>query len=206
MSAPWFVLVAGVNGAGKSTFAQFAEALAELPDGDRLELINPDILTQQIIRDHPEYTLAAANLQAAQQSERRVHELIGLQRTSFLIETVLSTDKYRPVIERAHDLGWQVMLIYVALESADESIRRVAHRVRHGGHDVPEEKIRKRWQRSIDNLGWFWEQADVAYLFMNPADFASPIQLAHKAQGASELKVPKRRPAALNALLQHLSR
>jgi predicted ABC-type ATPase len=55
------------------------------------------------------------------------------------VETVLSSDKYEPIIKRARSIGYQVAMVYLALEGAETSRSRVAKRVASGGHDVPED-------------------------------------------------------------------
>jgi predicted ABC-type ATPase len=73
------------------------------------------------------------------------------------------------------------VLVYVVLSSADEAIRRVKIRVASGGHDVPEHKIRDRFGKSLQNLPWFWDEADRASVYFN-GDAANrvPILVAEK--------------------------
>ncbi len=95
---PWFVLVAGINGAGKSTFAQDPASIRELCGltgaPDEIEIINPDIITREILRENPQLSLDDANKLAADACEARVRRLVEGASRSFVIETVLSTDKY----------------------------------------------------------------------------------------------------------------
>ena len=151
---PWFVLVAGINGAGKSTFAQDRATLRVLLEarGPEIEVINPDLVTREIQRSRPELALEEANVRAADECERRVRDLVAHADRSFVIETVLSTEKYKPVVRAALKRGFQVLFVYVVLGSVEEAIHRVASRVARGGHDVPAAKIRSRWPRSLANL------------------------------------------------------
>jgi predicted ABC-type ATPase len=64
-----------------------------------------------------------------------------------VIETVLSTEKYKPIFRLAKRSGYRLMFIYVVLPSIKEALARVARRIRHGGHAVSAKKIRKRWPR-----------------------------------------------------------
>jgi predicted ABC-type ATPase len=99
MGPPWFVLVSGVNGSGKSTFAQNSEAIKELCGltgaVDEIEIINPDLITIEIKSSDPHLSLADANIRAADACEERVRELVEGATRSLVIETVLSTDKYK---------------------------------------------------------------------------------------------------------------
>lgn len=78
------------------------------------------------------------------------------------VETVLSTPKYRRLVDKAKQLGFEVRLIYVLLDSPQRNIERVRLRVKKGGHAVPENKILERHARSLEQLPWFLDQADLA--------------------------------------------
>ena len=185
--APWFVLVAGVNGAGKSTFAQNPHSIKTLCGltgaADEIEIINPDLVTKEILRTNRNLPLNHANKRAADACEQRVRRLVEGGSRSFVIETVLSTDKYKPIVERAQEKGFHFLFVYVVLASVEEAIQRVALRVAGGGHDVPEDKVRKRWPRSLKRMPWFWRHADLAFLFFNGTSATDPIRLAEKRGG-----------------------
>lgn len=194
----WFVLVGGINGAGKSTFAQdraFADAFA-IDVGPSFEVINPDLVTRELRGAHPEMDLDDANRRAADECERRVAHLIEQGTTSFAIETVLSTDKYKPVIRRALTRGIRVQFTYVVLSSVDEAIARVKLRVSRGGHDVPEATIRKRWPRSLANVAWFWDNASQAHVFYNGERTPEPTLVATRGPHGVHFD-----PSALEVLL-----
>ena len=104
------------------------------------------------------------------------------------VETVLSSDKYRELVESVLQAKGFVGLIYVALASPAIAKKRVAERVRRGGHGVPDEKIEERWQRSLDNLAWFAGHATEFWIIdnsdWNPA--TSPTLLAVGKHGKLE--------------------
>lgn len=139
-------------------------ASVDAPNGS-VWIINPDELAKRI-SDQESRSLPEANIAAVERIERwlyasvEVHQTIG-------VETVLSTDKYRRLVDHARRFGFQVNLIYVFLESADLNVERVATRVRKGGHAVPEEKVRSRRVRSIQQLSWFFAAADRAEVYDN---------------------------------------
>ena len=81
-----------------------------------IDIINPDERTREIRQQHPSMSQDDANLRAAQETEDEVRQRIE-GHTSFGVETVLSSDKYKPYVRRARALGHQVGLIYVALSS-----------------------------------------------------------------------------------------
>jgi predicted ABC-type ATPase len=202
-SAPWFVLVAGINGAGKSTFAQNHATLRVLLEaqGPEIEVINPDLITQEIRRFEPRLPLEEANVRAANECARRVRDLVKRADRSFVIETVLSTDKYKPIVRAALRKGFQVLLVYVVLGSVEEAIARVAARVARDGHDVPVGKIRKRWPRSLENLPWFWQHATRALVYFNGSSVREPVLMAERRGSEVWFSLDAPAPWALESLL-----
>ena len=114
-------------------------------------MFNPDDFAKVYYASNPGVTWTAANLYAANQVPIDVERCIEAGE-NIAVETVLSSDKYLPIVEHAHRRGYQVGMIYLALEDAEVSRSRVAQRVAAGGHDVPADRIRPRWRRSLDNL------------------------------------------------------
>ncbi len=137
---PLFLIVAGPNGSGKSSIYKGA-SIEET--GRTVWIINPDLLTLRI-RNVEGLALDDANLAAVKRIEAwldasiEAHQSVG-------VETVLSTPKYRRLVEKAKKLGFEVGLIFVALDSVERNIERVALRVKKGGHNVPRDKIIKRY-------------------------------------------------------------
>ena len=82
-------------------------------------------------------------------------------------ETVLSSDKYFPLVDDALGLGFRLRLIYVALATPELHIERVKRRVAEGGHDVDERKIVERRARSFQNLGRMLPKASSAQIWDN---------------------------------------
>ncbi|HLW93231.1 MAG TPA: hypothetical protein VKS78_18260 [Roseiarcus sp.] len=88
----------------------------------------------------------------------------------------------------------------MTLRTADQNVERVKTRVAKGGHDVPEDKIRERRERSFQQLPWFLDQADLALIYDNSA--ASPILIGRKRHGVIRLdpKAPDEIKAAVRTL------
>ena len=82
---------------------------------------------------------------------QRIEELLAREE-SFSIETTLATRSYVNLIRRAHAKGYRVTLVFFWLNSAELAIQRVAERVSKGGHDIPEDIIRRRYVSGIRNL------------------------------------------------------
>lgn len=157
---PTLVIIGGVNGAGKTTLAN---GLSYTKD---LVLANPDSRTQYFLNQKPEEGLDKANLEAVVEAERKLREALSRGQNAG-IETVLSTDKYLPVVEQAKKLGYQFRFIYIGLASREVSAKRVSIRVSRGGHDVHPLKLWSRWDKSWDNMVKFAKMADKAEILAN---------------------------------------
>ena len=159
---PRLWIVAGPNGCGKSS-AYDRSDVDEF--GGSVWIINPDLLTQRIVAAEA-LDLEAANLAAVKRigqwldASIAVHQTIG-------VETVLSTPKYRMLVERAKSVGFEVRLIYVYLRTIELQMERIRLRVLKGGHDVPADKVSARRARSFAQAGWFFDAADEAWIFDN---------------------------------------
>lgn len=177
---PVFLIVAGPNGSGKSSAYQDADIESF---GRSVWIINPDLLAARI-RDVEGLELTAANLEAVIRIEAwletsiRAHQTVG-------VETVLSTGKYRRLVDAAKALGFEVWLIYVLLDSPRRNVERVRLRVKKGGHAVPEDKILERHARSLEQMPWFLEHADQAWLYDNSG--ATPRLIGEKRAGVVTL-------------------
>lgn len=175
--APWLWIVSGINGAGKSTLCSKPEIKKLMGTSD---ILNPDIRTRALLAEQTELEIGEANLIAAQLTDAEVLHRIETTRTSFGVETVLSSDKFQRVLAQARSKGWKVGLIYFALPSVEVAIERVKLRVLTGGHHVPEHKVRERWDRSIQRLLRYLPQVDVGYVMGNPtAEGAMLLAEAH---------------------------
>ncbi len=137
--------------------------------------------------------LPAANLEAVQRIEAwleasiRAHQTVG-------VETVLSTDKYRRLVLDAKARRFEIRLIYILLDTPERNVERVRLRVAKGGHAVPEDKIRERYARSLDQLPWFLDHAEQAWMFDNSG--ATPQRIGQKQNGIVTLD-----PTALPAIV-----
>jgi predicted ABC-type ATPase len=159
---PVLWIVAGPNGSGKISFYNRTDIEGW---GGSVWIINPDLLTQQIV-EREGLALDDANLAAVQRIEHWLYRSIEVYQT-IGVETVLSSPKYRALIDSARQRGFEIRIIYIVLRSADLQRERVRIRVSEGGHDVPLEKIGERRKRSFEQLAWFIEQADVCYMYDN---------------------------------------
>ncbi len=157
MQPPVLILLAGPNGAGKSSL--FETQIA--PQHPGLPFVNADRLAAEHWPGKEVCHAYEASRLAAEGRERRL-----TTRQSFATETVFSHPSKLELIVRAQSLGYVVwlMVVYVPLEL---SLRRVTYRVRHGGHAVPEQKVRERFDRLWPLLDQAVQQADRTVIFDN---------------------------------------
>lgn len=194
-AAPRLWIVAGPNGCGKST-AYGRSEVAEF-DGS-VWIINPDLLTKRLQIEEglnrDQANLAAViRIEAWLNASIDVHQTIG-------VETVLSTSKYRALVLKAKERGFEVRLIYVYVASLALQLDRIRLRVAKGGHDVPPDKVEGRRERSFQQFPWFFAQADKALVFDNSgaelelvAYKERPGSYAYSANLAPELQAGIRR-------------
>ena len=133
-------IIAGPNGAGKTTFA-----MQYLPnEGDCPTFVNGDLIASGLSPFRPE--LRAARAGRLVLSEIRAHVESG---QSFAFETTLSGRAYALWVPRWRKLDYWVTLVFLQLATPEAAIARVRQRVSQGGHDVPDEVIRRRFEK-----GW----------------------------------------------------
>jgi len=158
-------VVAGGNGAGKSTFYR----LYLEPRG--VNLVNADLIAQQIARGDPQ----GAGYQAAALAAKLRAALLE-EGVSFCFETVFSHPSKIDFIAEAKARGYQVVLVFIHLATTELNQARVAQRVSEGGHDVPWEKIVSRVPRTLQHIRTVLPLVDVAELFDNSSK-SDPFRL-----------------------------
>jgi predicted ABC-type ATPase len=142
---PSIYVLAGTNGAGKSSIAG---ATIRSRGAD---YFNPDEATNRIIAANPGIDPREANGVAWLQGKRLLERAIST-RSDFALETTLGGNTMPALLESAHENGLAVRVWYVGLQGPDLHIARVGERVAAGGHDIPEEKIREWYDRGRQNL------------------------------------------------------
>ena len=138
---PRLYIISGCNGAGKTTasYTMLPEML------ECSEFVNSDEFAKGLSPFQPE----KASIQASRYMITKVRYLLKRQR-DFGIETTLATRTLLKTIRLAQSAGYTVTLLYFWLNSPELAIERVAARVEAGGHNIPEETIRRRYRVGID--------------------------------------------------------
>ena len=143
MSLPKIVIIAGPNGAGKTTFARaFLPQEAQCP-----HFINADLIAAGLSPFAPE----AAAIKAGRLMLEEI-AACAARRESFAFETTLAGLGYLRHIRAWKASGYHVSLFFLGLPSVDLAIARVAERVRQGGHNIPEDVIRRRFEAGRRNF------------------------------------------------------
>ncbi len=142
-ATPTIYLIGGCNGAGKTTFATLY-----LPTELKcLRFLNVDEISRGLSPLDP--TAAARRAGRLLLEQFRVHVQ---RRESFTLESTLSGRTYLKLLGEAMKAGYELEIHYLVLANVEVAVRRVRARVQMGGHPVPEADIRRRFQRSLENL------------------------------------------------------
>ncbi|MCY0855361.1 zeta toxin family protein [Cupriavidus sp. D39] len=143
MARPVLYVLAGVNGAGKSSIGGYLLARAGLAS------FNPDTFAREL-RAATGCAQEDANAAAWHEGVRRLDQAVSEERT-YAFETTLGGNSV-PARIRAATQSHDVIIWFCGLASADQHVARVKARVTMGGHDIPEDKIRERCTTSLANL------------------------------------------------------
>ena len=161
------VIIAGPNGAGKTTFArEFLPTDAELPN-----FVNADLIAAGLSPFAPD----VAAFKAGRIMLETIAEYVK-HGESFSFETTLSGLTYAQMIPVWRSSGYAVKLIFLSLPDVEIAIERVATRVIQGGHNVPEEVIRRRFAHGIANFERYKLLVDSWQLYDNSNTPAALIE------------------------------
>jgi len=141
--APRAIIIAGPNGAGKTTFArEFLPA-----EGDCPTFINADLIAEGLSPFQPDLAAVEASRLMLEHVRQRV-----AKREDFAIETTLAGRAYLRMIREWKQVGYIVKIVFLRLDSPEMAVARVQHRVRMGGHNIPESLIRRRYEKGWSNF------------------------------------------------------
>ena len=153
-----YTIIGGVNGVGKSS-------LTGALKGSRSDLgriVDVDKITAQLGGDA---------MTGGKEALRRIEECLEKE-ISFTQETTLSGYRTVRTARAAREKGYIVRLYYVGLNSSDESLERIANRVRHGGHDIAPEDVRRRFDSRWEAVAKVLPYCDTAEFYDNSNGFA----------------------------------
>ena len=146
---PEVIVFAGPNGSGKTTITKMAKTVGEY--------INADDIKR---------TTLCSDIEAAIKAEE-LREYMIEQKKDFTFETVLSTERNLLLLQKAKEQGYFIRCIYVLTANADINVARVSARHALGGHTVPEDKIRTRYNRALKLIPRLIEVCDILHIYDN---------------------------------------
>lgn len=171
-------VLTGGNGAGKSSFYRNFLQPAGIP------FVNADLIAREVYEGEAEENSYAAAKIAEEQRERFL-----FKGQSFCFETVFSHSSKIDFIARAKALGYEIVLVFIHLATADLNKARISQRVAAGGHTVPDDKVEPRIHRALENLKKAIPLCDQVRLLDN-SSAREPLRLvATLRQGGRELQV-----------------
>ena len=137
------IVIAGPNGAGKTTFArEFLPRYAGV-----IHFVNADLIASGLSPLRPELAALAGGRLFLAELDR-----LARARVDFAFETTLSGLVYLSRLKRWKSAGYRIEIIFLRLPSTQLALRRVAARVRQGGHNVPRTDVLRRFKRGWDNF------------------------------------------------------
>ena len=151
-----YVVIAGVNGAGKSTLFSVVSYFKDM------EKINLD----EVVREIGDWRNVSDVITAGKMVVERVNSYFS-EGVSFSQETTLCGRSILRNIEKAKDIGYNIELHYVGLESADLAKERVSYRVANGGHGISDEDIERRYDESFENFKKVISLCDLVAVYDN---------------------------------------
>ena len=137
------LIIAGPNGAGKTTFALTYLRV----EAQGLPFLNADMIAVGLAPFGSRHSDIVAGRLMLEEIDRLADE-----GRSFAFETTLAGRGYLRRIDRWRREGYRVDLLFLSLPSAEDAIERVRRRVRQGGHNIPEDVIRRRFRAGLENL------------------------------------------------------
>ena len=141
--SPVCIVIAGPNGAGKTTFAR--EFLPK--DAGVIHFVNADLIASGLSPLRPELGALAAGRLVLRELDR-----LAKARLDFAFESTLSGLAYLSRLKRWKAAGYRIEIVYLRLSSPRLALRRIAARVKQGGHSVPRADVLRRFTRSWSNF------------------------------------------------------
>ena len=151
-------IIAGCNGAGKTTASY--TILPEMLDCE--EFVNAD----EIAKGLSPFKSDSTAIQAGRLMLERINSLIEIG-ADFAFETTLAAKSYGNFVKRAKQNGYRVTLLFFWLRTPDLAVKRVEIRVKEGGHNIPEETIRRRYKNGLSNFFNIFEPIVDEWMFID---------------------------------------
>ena len=181
-SSPQVIIIAGPNGAGKTTLAP----VLLRDQWNVLEYVNADPIAFGLSGFDPN----SMAFEAGRVMLKRLHDL-AMQRRTFAFESTLSAKSYVAWISKLRREGFDFQLVFLWLKSAGLAVQRVRERVRVGGHHVPEEIIRRRYQGGLRNFWRLYQPLANRWAVYDNSGSTNPIMIAEGIGTETKIVVPE---------------
>lgn len=162
---PVILVLAGVNGAGKSS------VLGNILSDQKIDFYNPDQFAREYLKLEKTSSIEEANSVAWEYGRKSLESAIQEKRI-YAFETTLGGNTISEMLLNATSTHY-VKIYYCGLDRVEKHIERVKQRVAIGGHDIPEDKIRERWENSIINLIKLMPYLSALMVFDNSVEVAN---------------------------------
>lgn len=183
-------LLAGGNGAGKSTFySQFLKSKG-------IVFVNADLIAKDRWPDDPE----AKSYEASKVAEALREQLLR-EGASFCFETVFSHPSKIDFVAEAKAQGYQIILVFIHVESVELNLVRISQRVKEGGHNVPADKVASRIERTLTNVRQTIPLCDYVQILDN-SSLERPYQKVAQMEGGVVKPFQKPLPEWASTLLK----
>ena len=144
-----YILIAGLGGTGKTSLIGALKGL--------------NLISSNIVDDEPD---KISMIQYCLENN-----------LTFTQETTLAGHRVEKTIRQARQQGYDIVMFYVGLNSVEESILRIANRVRKGGHDIPEDYVKLRYQNRIESLKRVLPLCDEVIFYDNENGFVKVAEI-----------------------------
>lgn len=167
-SRPRCIVIAGPNGAGKTTFAR--RYLSN--EGAIVHFINADLIAAGLSPLAPSRAALRAGRLVLAEIDR-----LAKDRESFAFESTLSGRGYAERLKRLRRRGYRIEIVFLRVASPQLALRRIAARVRQGGHSVPKADVLRRFDRGWRNfINIYQSLADDWVVYENSGKIALPVE------------------------------
>lgn len=171
-----YTIIGGVNGSGKSSLTGALKSQRT----DLGCIIDVDKFTVEYNGNY---------LEAGRAAIEKINDCIT-QNKSFTQETTLSGSRTLRTIQRARDAGYFIRLFYVGLDTLDESLFRISIRVSRGGHNIPRDDVKRRFEQRFDALLKVLPYCDEVFFFDNYDGFTEIATYRNEELFVNNVKLP----------------
>ena len=162
------VVLGGPNGAGKSTVAPtLLQRVLRVP-----EFVNADTIAQGLSAFGPDRAaMAAGRIMVGRLKE------LARRRVSFAFETTLASRSFAPWIADLVESGYEFHLVFLWLSNPEIALARIAERVRLGGHEVPEDTVRRRYHAGLRNFFRLYQHMTTTWQVLDNSEEEAPRKI-----------------------------